>query len=129
MSGDIFKMAFLAGAFQDALEKKAQTNPDLFTAFQKAATPQEIEEITRIINILEKRIPNHEGGNTDAVQAPRAALLVKEVDFFAAIALRIMEEKDLVALIPKEDRTQAISDDFTSNGANNLAKLFKPSGP
>lgn len=123
---DIFTIAYLASEFQAAVERKAKADPALIDAFKKAVTPQELEEMTEIDGVLSLVIAHSDGGNDDAVQAPRAALLVRLVDFYAAISLRTMKEEDVSALVPPEGRTQAVSDLFAANKAQNLAKLFKP---
>ncbi|MCE9507823.1 MAG: hypothetical protein K8R48_05855 [Alphaproteobacteria bacterium] len=123
---DIFTIAYLASEFQAAVERKVKANPGLVDAFRKAATQQELGEMKKIAEILFENIPHDKGGNDDAVQAPRAALLVQLVDFYAAISLRVMKEGDVSALVPQDGRTQAMSDLFAVNKAQNLAKLFKP---
>lgn len=126
---DIFGLAYLASEFQAAIERKARANPALATAFEKAVKPTELQEMTRLMGILEKRIPHDQGGNEDAVQAPRAVLLLELVDYYAAISLRVMKEDEVRALAPKAGQTQTVSDLFADNHAVNLAKVFRPKGP
>jgi hypothetical protein len=95
---DIFTIAYLASEFQAAVERKAKADPGMAAAFKKAATPQEIGEMKKIAQTLFENIPYDQGGNDDVVQAPRAALLVQLVDFYAAISLRVMKEDEVSAL-------------------------------
>lgn len=126
---DIFGLSYLASEFQAAIERKARANPALAAAFEKAVKPYELQEMTRLMGILEKRIPHDQGGNEDAVQAPRAVVLLELVDYYAAVSLRVMTEDEVRALVPKAGQTQTVSDLFAANHAANLAKVFKPKGP
>ena len=123
---DIFDLAYLASEFKSAVEKKAKLNLSLNDAFIKAVTPQELEEIQIISDILHQAIANEQGGNDDAVQAPRAALVVQVAEYYAAISSRVMKEDEVSLMVPKERRTQIVSDLFSAHKAPNLAKLFKP---
>jgi hypothetical protein len=123
---DIFDIAYLASEFQSAVERKVKASPSLAAAFKKAVTPQELDEMKNIAEVLFKTIPYDQGGGDDAIQAPRAALLVRLVEFYAAVSSRVMKEDEVSVLVPKEERTQAVSDLFAANKAPHLAKLFKP---
>jgi hypothetical protein len=123
---DIFELAYLASEFQAAVERKAKSIPSLAGAFRKAVTPQELDEMKKIAETLFQTISHEQGGNDDAIQAPRAALLVQLVEFYAAISSRVMKEDEAALLIPQEGRTQAVSDLFAAHKAPNLARLFKP---
>ena len=125
---DIFGLSYLASEFQKAIEKKAAADPALADLFQHAAQPHELREMNRIMDILETRIRHDEGGNEEAVQAPRAALLLELVDHYAAISLRVMTEDEVRALVPKAEQTKTVSDLFAANRAENLAKVFRPKG-
>jgi hypothetical protein len=123
---DIFELAYLASEFQAAVERKAKANPSLADAFQKAVTSEELGEMKKIAETLIEHIPYDQGGNDDAVQAPRAALLIELVEFYAAISSRVMKEDEVSLLVPEKERNQVVSDLFSANKAPHLARLFKP---
>jgi len=122
---DIFDLASHASELEKGLQKAAQSK-GLTEAFRRAVTPDEMQELVAISTELEKRIPNHLGGNDDAVQAPRAAKVVRLVEIYSAVAVRVMGYQDVEALVPMKSQTLENSAAFTAQGAEWLSRLFSP---
>lgn len=122
---ELTRLATLAAQFKEAVESSPLvSDPAIAAKVQSSVTAQEMEQVQDLLgDVMSEAMGLAFGGE------PSESFLKKNLqiaDLMTEFMLRAVPEKQLAAIIPQDQKTEANSKAFEAAKAPALAKLFVP---